>query len=331
MPRTVRMAASLTGSLWYEVAASLKKAMRGGRYDIDIDWTRYDHLNVRAVASGECEIGVTMPPFVDWAMRRSGPLSDIVPAELRVIAAVNLPTWLVAAVEREAGFHTLRELGEAKFPWKPIMPPADQLLRAWGERVLQLHGFSTAEFKEWGGDDPLPYSRELRHDAPADGLPASWVADRAPEPLARYTQHLARNGLANGVFFIVNLASPWAGGLSVLRDLTFLEIEHDALRTVQRELGAQLLILPDRIFPGVDRDMLTLGWRHQYIYGRDDTDPVLIRAILGALEKPQLLENAMGVSYTAVEPELVPGVELHCASREWYAAVRRERRQPAAE
>lgn len=322
MPRTVKIAASLVGSLWYEVAASLKKVMDGGDYDLEIDWTRYDHLNVRAVAAGECEIGVTMPLFVDWAMRRSGLLSDITPADLRVIAAVNLPTWLVAAVDRTAGFRTLRELGEAKFPWMPIMPPADQLTRGWGERILQLHGFSTAELKSWGGDDPLPYSRELRHDDPDTGLPASWVADRAPEPLISYTQYLARNDLANGLFFIVNLASPWACGLSALRDLRFLEFEHDALQVVRQELGAQLLTLPDRIFPGVDHDMLTMGWYHQYIYGRADTDPELVRATLQALERPLLMENAFGISYTAVEPEIVPGVELHDATREWYQRTR---------
>jgi hypothetical protein len=325
MPKTVTVAAGRVGSPWYEVAASLRRVMGGGDYHLEIDWTRHDHLNVRAVAAGECDIGVTMPPLVDWAMRRSGPLSDIVAAELRVIAAVNLPAWLVAAVERKAGFRTLRELGEARFPWKPIMPPADQMIRAWEERILQLHGFSMADLKSWGGDDPVYYAGQLMHDATEGGPGAAWRAGRTPEPLVSYTQYLARNELVNGAFFVVNLASPWAGSLSLLPDLCFLEIDYQALRTVQRELGAELLVLPDRIFPGVDRDLLTIGWRHQYIYGRHDTDPELVRAILSALERPQLLENAIGVSYTAVQPELVPGVELHPASREWYEATRRPR------
>jgi hypothetical protein len=323
MPKTVTVAASRVGSPWYEIAASLKRVMGRGDYDLEIDWRRHDHLNVRAVAAGECDIGVTMPPLVAWANRRSGPLSDIVPAELRVIAAVNLPAWLVAAVERKAGFRTLRELGEARFPWKPIMPPADHLLRGWEERILQLHGFSTADLKSWGGGDPLYYAGQLMHDATEGGLSAAWAAERTPEPLVSYTQYLARNELANGVFFVVSLASPWAGSLSLLPDLCFLEFDYQAMLTAQREHGAQLMVLPNRIFPGVDRDLLTAGWRHQYIYGPSDTDPDLVRAILGALERPQLLENAVGASYSAVEPELVSGVELHSASREWYDATRR--------
>jgi hypothetical protein len=325
MPKSVTVAASRVGSPWYEVAASLRRVMGGGDYHLEIDWRRHDHLNVRAVAGGDCDIGVTMPPLVAWAIRRAGgPLSDMGAADLRVIAAVNLPAWLVAAVERKAGFRTLRELGEARFRWKPIMPPADHLLRGWEERILQLHGFSTADLKSWGGDDPLYCAGQLLHDATEGGLSADWAAERAPEPLVSYTQYLARNGLANGVFFVVNLASPWAGSLSLLPDLCFLEFDYQALLTAQREHGAQLLVLPDRIFPGVDRDLLTVGWRHQYIYGRSDTDTDLVRAILGALERPQLLENAVGASYSAVEPELVPGVELHSASREWYDATRRQ-------
>jgi hypothetical protein len=325
MPQTVTVAASLAGSLWYEVAVSLKRVMGGGDYHLEIDWTRYDDRNVRAVAARECDIGVTMPPFIDWARRPSGALSKIAAADLRVIAAVNLPTWLVAAVERKAGFRTLRELGEARFPWKPIMPPADQLMRIWGERILQLHGFSTADLRNWAGDDRLPCMAQSGPGEGDGGMPSAWIADRALEPLVSRVQYMARNELANGVFFVVNLASPWASSFSVFRDLRFLEIDYSALRTVQQELGAELLVLPDRIFPGVDRDLLTIGWRHQYIYGRYDADPALVRAILSALERPQFLENAVGVSYTAVEPGLVPGVELHPASREWYESTRRPR------
>jgi hypothetical protein len=87
---------------------------------------------------------------------------------------------------------------------------------------------------------------------------------------------------------------------------------------VADEFGAEILTLPERIFRGVDRDMPTIGWRHQYIYGRDDTDPELVLAILAALERPAFLDNAYGASYTAVEPRLVPGVELHPAARSWY-------------
>jgi hypothetical protein len=329
MPKTVTVATSGVGSPWYEIAVSLRRLMGGGAYHLEIDWTRHDHLNVRAVAAGECDIGVTMPPFVDWAMHGDSRLPGIPAGELRVIAAVNLPAWLVAAVERKAGLRTLRELGEARFPWKPIMPPADQLFRVWEERILQLHGFSTAELKSWGGDDPLGHAWQLMHQAADSGLSAACVAGRAPEPPVSYTQYLARNNLANGAFFVVNLASPWAGSLSLLRDLCFLEFDYQALRTVQRELGAQLLVLPNRIFPGMNRDLLTVGWRHQYIYGRSDTDPDLVRAILGALERPQLLENAIGASYTAVEPELVPGAELHPASLEWYEATCRPHPVPA--
>jgi hypothetical protein len=318
MAKPVRMAASRQGSLWWEVAATLKDVLGDGEFSLDIDWTTFDHLNVRAVGSGKCDIGVTMPPCIDWANRRRGLLADTDFPALYVIAAVNLSMWLVSAVDADTGFTKLRDIGQARFAWKPIMPPADQLLRGYGERVLELHGFSTAAIKSWGGDDPVYTPRDLRHEEQADGLPGSWIADRPPVPLVTYTKQLSDNGLANGLFVMVNLNSPWATGLSVLRELQFLELEEPALRTVASEFGTEILTLPQRIFRGVDRDLLTIGWRHQYIYGREDTDPRLVHAILAALEHPEFLDNAYGASYTAVEPELVPGVELHPASRSWY-------------
>jgi hypothetical protein len=264
-----------------------------------------------------------MPCFVDWALRRRGPFADLDVPQLKVIAAVNLQTWLVAAVDREWGFRTLRQLGAARFPWKAIMPPSDQAVtRPYGDRILELHGFSVADLKSWGGDDPAPYARTLREDDSAGNLPARWLANHLETPLVRHTQFLSEQRMANGVFFIVNMNSPWTGGLSVLRNLRFLKMDEDALRTVQAEFGAELLTLPERLFAGVDEDLLTIGWRHHYIYGRDDTDPALIRAILASLEAPEFLDNAMGVSYTAVRPGLVPGVELHPVSEAWYARSR---------
>jgi hypothetical protein len=322
MAKPVRMAASRQGSLWWEVAAALKRVLGEDEFSLDIDWTTFDHLNVRAVGSGKCDIGVTMPPFVDWANRRFGLMADTDFPALRVIAAVNLSMWLVAAADSDTGFTRLRDIGDARFSWKPIMPPADQLLRGYGERVLELHGFSTDDIKSWGGNDPVYTPRDLRHAGQADGLPGSWIADRPPVPLVTYTRQLSDSGLANGLFVMVNLNSPWASGLSILRELRFLEMDEAALSTVADELGTEIITLPERIFRGVDRDMPTIGWRHHYIYGRDDTDPGLVHAILRALERPDFLDNAYGASYTAVEPDLVAGVELHPVARAWYEGRR---------
>src|ERR1700689_636112 len=114
MAKPVRMAASRQGSLWWEVAATLRDVLGDDEFSLDIDWTTFDHLNVRAVGSGKCDIGETFPT-------------------LYVIAAVNLSMWLVSAVDADTGFTKLRDIGEARFGWKPIMPPADQLLGGYGE------------------------------------------------------------------------------------------------------------------------------------------------------------------------------------------------------
>ena len=309
MSRRVRFAASGMGSYWYEIGTMLQRALAGSGFELELETSTSDHRNVRAVGRGDCAVGVTMPPFVDWANRRFGVLADADLAELLVIAAINQPVWLAAAIERAAGIGELREVAQRKYPWRPVMLPPDQLLGMYVDRLLALHELSRDALREWGGGDLGPNLRSVDSDRPT-----------TPRVMRPQTRQHALSGRTDGFFLYTSWTVQWVRDLTSILELRFVGLEESALDVTIREFGGEKLILPARLFPGADADQPAIGWRHQYVYGTRDTEPDLVVAILRGLEDTadRLLLNAQGHSYTPIAPALVPGVALHPAAAEYY-------------
>jgi TRAP-type uncharacterized transport system substrate-binding protein len=80
------------------------------------------------------------------------------------------------------------------------------------------------------------------------------------------------------------------------------------------------MILPAKLFPGADEDLVTLGWRHLYVYGTEQTESDLVVAVLRALEQSadRILENYHGLSYTAQMPKLRAGTQMHPAAEDYF-------------
>ncbi len=308
--RRVRFAASAVGSFWWEAGAIVQRALAGSAFELELQTNTTDHRNVRAVASGDCEIGVTMPPYVDWANRRFGLLQGASGPELVVIAAFNQPVWLAAAIDRSTGISSLREVAQRKYPWRPVMFAADLLLGVYLDRLLELHGLSRELLREWGGGDMLP----MRRPAASEPAPAVRV-------MKHLTRELALNGDTDGFFLYTGWTVQWLRDLTSILDLRFLTFDEAALDTVVREFGGEKLTLPARLFPGADDDQLAIGWRHQYVYGTAETDADLVTAVLHGLEasRDQLLFNSQALSYYPCAPALIPGVRLHPAAANYYA------------
>jgi TRAP-type uncharacterized transport system substrate-binding protein len=309
--RQVRFAASGVGSFWYEIGTLVERALAGSGFELVLETSTSDHRNVRAVGGGDCEIGVTMPPFVDWANRRFGVLEDADLAELVVIAAINQPVWLAAAIERAAGIGELREVARRKYPWRPVMLPADQVLGVYVDRLLELHGLSRESLRQWGGGDLGPNLRSVASENPP-----------IPRVMKPVTREHALHGRTDGFFLYTSWTVQWVRDLTSILDLRFLTFEESALDVTIREFGGEKLTLPARLFPGADDDQLVIGWRHQYVYGTLDTEPDLVTAVLRGLEGAgdRVLLNAQGHSYSPGAPALLPGVRLHPAAAAYYVS-----------
>lgn len=317
MAQTIPFAASAVGSFWYEGGVLLKRAIAPYGYDLQIDHTTFDYNNVLSVASGKNVLGITMPSFVDWAQRKLYIFEDKIIPELCVVAALNLPVWLAATVDRASGITTLKELAEKKYPWKAVLPPPQNQIGVYIERIMAAHGITREKIVAWGGADMRP-TRE-RSDAER-------AEDRAlgrPSVLATHTAELAKNGRTNGFFLFVNGMSAWGRDLTVLRDLRFLRFDEAILDRLNAELGGTKLTLPARLFPGADEDLPVVGWRHHYLYAKKDVADDLVKAVLKALEDERILDNAHGISSSALRPHLVSDLKLHPVADAYYRSRER--------
>jgi TRAP-type uncharacterized transport system substrate-binding protein len=309
MIQRISFAASGKGSHWWEGAVVLKKAMARLEYDLEVNTTTSNAKNVLSVASGESLLGITTPQFVDWAQRGLDVYAGKQIPELRVVAALNFPLWLVAAVDRSAGITSLAELGAAKFPWKVVWPGNDNIVGVYCERIMREHGFTIADVVSWGGAEMVPRGPRPSREADPDN-----------NILARSnTAKYARSGEANGFFLYINAASQGARDMTVLRDLRFLRFDEAIIDRINAEWGATKMTLPANIFPGADEDMPVAGWRHHYIYGKIDVPDEIVNAVLASLEDERALDNAAAISFSGFRPELVPGVKLHRAAAAYYA------------
>jgi len=312
MPESIPFAASSIGSFWWEGGVLLKRSLARQGIELVLDDRVNDYNNVLSVASGKNLLGITMPQFVDWAERRLGIFAGKEIPELRVIAALNLPVWLIAAVDRSTGFTALSELAREHFPWRVVLPPPRNQVGVYIERIMQEHGLTRESIIGWGGADLRPTVQRT----PAQEAERARSTQTAV--LASRTAELARNGEANGFFLYINGCSTWGRDLTTLLDLRFLRFDEEILDSINADWGGTKITLPARLFPGADEDLPVVGWRHHYIYGTVDVPDDLARAVLKALEDESILDNAHGFSYSGFRPQLVKDVKLHRVTEEYF-------------
>ena len=309
--RVVHMAVSGAESPWREVGKVISRALSSADYEFDLQ-THPDLANARAVGNGKCELGVTMATYFDWAAVHLAGFEQekFENEQFRVIAAVNRPSWMAAGVLRSAGISTLRELANLKYPWDCLAFDSTNGLGMYADRLMEQHGFNRDDVKSWGGSWPGGYPIAEAHQPPKpDGSPSN-------------AKQVAERGLINGFFHHIYWTSAWARQVTTLLDLKFVQLEESAIDSVIQQYGGEKMTLPARLFPGADEDLLTIGWRHLYVYGTEQTDPGLVVAVIRALEQSadRILENYHGLSYTAQMPKLRPGTLMHPAAEDYYRA-----------
>jgi uncharacterized protein len=310
--QAVTFAASGVGSFWYEGGVLLKKAIAPLGYDLVLDEKPSDFKNVLSVADGTNLIGITMPQFVDWALRGHSAFKGKKIPDLRVIAALNLPVWLGAAVDRASGITTLREIAEKKYPWKVVLPAPANLVGEYIEYIMAGHGLTREKIISWGGADLRPTLQKTPE------MRAKLIAETGRDEMISVTKDLAKSGETNGFFLYVNGCSQWGRDLTTIQDLRFVTFDEAVLDKVNADWGGTNITLPARLFNGVDHDMVAVGWRHHYIYGGADVPDDLVTAVLKAFEDETILDNAHGFSFSGFMPKLVSNLKLHRAAEDYY-------------
>jgi uncharacterized protein len=314
MPASIPFAASGVGSYWWEGAQLLKKALARQGFDLDINTRTSNVRNVLSVASGESLLGITLPQFVDWAQRGLDVFANETIPELCVIAPLNLPYWLAAAVDRASGITSLAEIAQRRYPWKAVIPSADNLVGIYIERIMREHGITRENLAEWGGADLNPIAQRT---------PAERERATGTNVMQSRSAEYARAGTANGFFLYMSGASEWTRDLATLLDLRFLRFDEAILDAIAADWGGVKMTLPARLLPGVDEDLVVPGWRQHYIYGTPAVPETIVRAVLKSLEDESILDNANGFSFSGFAPELPAAVKLHPVTAAYYERRRR--------
>lgn len=301
--RVIPFAASTIGSYWYDVGKTLQRGLRAHGYELMLDSHVPDNRNAFTVGTGENEVGVTALRFIDWAARRHGPYAGQTFREFQLIAGLCNPSWVAAAIDARTGITSLTELAKRKHPWRVVLPQPDHAMAIYVDRLLGLHGITREKIVAWGGRVFYPLRVDARTEKPAE-----------PWPMRTIARELAESGEVDGFVNYTRWSNTWSRDFTTLLDLRFLHPEIEAVRTVIAEHGGYEQILPARMYRGLDDDIVTIGWRYDFVYGTVDTPDDLVHAMLEVMADERFLENAFGHSLRRGPIEgLPPGLAFHRA------------------
>jgi hypothetical protein len=297
---------------WGQLAEILQKAMMPA-YDLAICWGCSGENSVRYVSKrlvgpevsdrlvgqgvtyrpdGPIDFGITQTERVRWAYeggeayKKEGPIKN-----LRMIAHIENPAYLMVAVTKSSGITDLHQVREKKMPVRIMMGPSPDMMWA----LLGHYGITEKDVKDWGG------------------------------------QVLAGNALAKNpnfdIIIGVGVLSNYPEGnmwyeMSQKKDLVFLQIPQDLLEKLAKDYVGELVDLPFRYLRGVDDEPHpTVGLSGLAVYGRDDLPDDFVRDIAKALDdRHDLLKwTNQPMSY---DPRTVGdghGVPMHPAAARYYS------------
>ncbi|PQA87619.1 TAXI family TRAP transporter solute-binding subunit [Hyphococcus luteus] len=308
--RPVFAAACPQGCPWGELGEFLKEAMAGYGYDIvlcrNCNRDRAPRLVSEAGAppalqESDLEHG-TKTRFdapVDFGITASGMLADAYhgrgvyakdgPYEnLRLIARIEDPTFLLAAVHPDSDIASLDDIRKNKTPVKIL---------AFGQganEVLAYYGLTRENVEKWGGSINLGM-----------GADADTEFDVIIDDLASPAQ---------------NLESVHWTNLSYAHDLVFLQLPDALLEDLAAQDDYQHVTVKWGLLRGVDREIETVGRNGEAFFARADTPDG------AAYDIAKAIDEARGdliwlIRRYSLEPRAVfknQGVPLHPGAERYY-------------
>lgn len=259
--RPVMAAACPHGCPWGELGEFVQEAARPLGYEVILCRNCNRAEGPRLVAKAaypppltplDALIGTTerVDARVDFGVTESGLLNSAYLGQgayaadgpyrnLRLIARIEDPTYLLAAVKRSSGIKDLAEIRARRLPVKILTVGAS------AAEVLDHYGLTRAAVTGWGGTIGLAMGAGA--ETPFDVI----VADLASP--------------AN------NPESAFWTTLSQTYDLTFLDLPEGLLDRLAKAPGQQKVTARWGLLRGVDRPIRTIARSGEAIFARDDT------------------------------------------------------------
>jgi TRAP-type uncharacterized transport system substrate-binding protein len=241
------------------------------------------------------DFGITQAEYVRRAYEGAGGYAKDGPFKnLRHIARIEEPAFLMVAVVKSSGITDLRQIREKKLPARIMMGPNAAVLHA----VLDYYEIREKDITSWGGEF-LP-GRAMVKAENFDVMLGVAVLSNYPEGNMWYE-------------------------MSQKKDLVFLQIPEDLRKRLAKEFRGELVNLPFRYLRGLDDEPHpTVGFSGLSVYGRDDLPDHFVRDIASGLDQKRSLLRWANQPFS-YDPNTVAdgeGVPLHPAAERYY----RERR-----
>jgi TRAP-type uncharacterized transport system substrate-binding protein len=264
---------------WGALGDVVKKAMSFYGYDVAICYACSGEDGVRIVSrrlmppevsdrqfaegtglqpQAPIDFGVTNAEYVQRGYggkdgyQKDGPLSN-----LRVIARMESPAYLMIATPRSSGITDLRQIAEKKMPVRIMAGVAGGLGNI--DVVLKYYGFTRQDVVSWGGK--ILAGNALLRNPDFDVMLGIGVLANYPE---------------GGVWY----------EMTQKKDLVFLPVPEELRRKLVSENGAVPVDLPFRYMRGIgDVPIPTVGFSGIEVYGRDDLPDAFTYDVAKALDE----------------------------------------------
>jgi TRAP transporter TAXI family solute receptor len=238
------------------------------------------------------DFGVTESTILAAAYRgERGFARDGAYKNLRLIAKIEDPNYLLVAVRKGAGVTDLAQIRDRKLPVRVL------IVGSLAPQVLDYYGLTPAALAAWGGS-----TAEAIH-VPRDAAFDVIVSDLGS----------AANNIESNV---------WAS-FSQTQDLIFLDIPAPLLDKLSQQQGVERVTARPGFLRGIDRPIPTVGRSGHAVFARDDTPDQAAYDLARAIDarRGQLKWYIRPFSY---DPRTVTqnlGVPLHPGAARYYREV----------
>ena len=227
--------------------------------------------------------------------QKDGPMTN-----LRAIARIESPAYLMIAAVRSSGITDLHHIAEKKLPVRIMAGVAGGLGSIDG--ILKFYGFTRQDVISWGG--MILNGNAMLRNPDFDLMIGVGVLANYPE---------------GGMWY----------EMTQKKDLVFFPIAEDLRQRFVKENGAVLVDLPFRYMQGIgDTPIPTVGLSGTSVYGRDDLPDSFVYDVAKALDEKRDLIRWTNQPFS-YDPHTVAnggGVPLHPGAVKYY----RERGYPMA-
>lgn len=299
---------------WGALGDVVKKAMSFHGYDVEICYACSGEDGARIVSKrlmppevtdrqfaegtglqpqAPIDFGVTNAEYVQRAYagkgsyQRDGPLTN-----LRIVARIESPAYLMMAVTRQSGIADLRQIAERKMPVRIMAGVISNLGSI--DTVLKYYGFTSKDVVSWGGK--ILVGNALLRNPNFDVIMGIGVLANYPE---------------GGMWY----------EMTQKRNLVFLPVPQQLREQLVKENGGTLVNLPFRYMRGIgDEPIPTVGFSGIDVYGRHDLPESFVYDVAKSLdERRDLIRwTNQPFSYDPMTVADGRGVPLHPGAIEYY-------------